>query len=112
MRWYKICLFWKYLSNMFVKVVFWERCIDLLFQKDGSVSATPNLKLVHSDVCGPMWTPSLGNSLHFVTVIHDFSRFTWVYLLKTKSDVFVKFQHFLAMAENQTGYKVQTLCTY
>ncbi|MCO5571040.1 hypothetical protein L7F22_024771 [Adiantum nelumboides] len=78
---------------------------------DGSVRATRKLQLVHSDVCGPMRTPSVGNSLYFVTFIDDFSRFCWVYPLKAKSDVFAVFQHYVSMVENETGCKVQTLRT-
>ncbi|MCO5581485.1 hypothetical protein L7F22_035370 [Adiantum nelumboides] len=81
------------------------------FSQDGSVRATRKLQLVHSDVCGPMRTPSVGNSLYFVTFIDDFSRFCWVYPLKAKSDVFAIFQHYVSMVENETGCKVQTLRT-
>ncbi|MCO5581796.1 hypothetical protein L7F22_035685 [Adiantum nelumboides] len=81
------------------------------FSQDGSVRATRKLQLVHSDVCGPMRTPSVGNSLYFVTFIDDFSRFCWVYPLKAKSDVFAIFQHYVSMVENKTGCKVQTLRT-
>ncbi|MCO5611254.1 hypothetical protein L7F22_065506 [Adiantum nelumboides] len=81
------------------------------FSQDGSVRATQKLQLVHSDVCGPMRTSSVGNSLYFVTFIDDFSRFCWVYPLKAKSDVFAIFQHYVSMVENETGCKVQTLCT-
>ncbi|MCO5568254.1 hypothetical protein L7F22_021951 [Adiantum nelumboides] len=78
---------------------------------DGSVRATRKLQLVHSDICGPMRTPSVGNSLYFVTFIDDFSRFCWVYPLKAKSDVFAVFQHYVSMVENETCCKVQTLHT-
>ncbi|MCO5588630.1 hypothetical protein L7F22_042587 [Adiantum nelumboides] len=81
------------------------------FSQDGSVRATQKLQLVHSDVCGPMRTPSVGNSLYFVTFIDDFSRFCWVYPLKAKSDVFAIFQHYVSMVENEAGCKVQTLHT-
>ncbi|MCO5600359.1 hypothetical protein L7F22_054470 [Adiantum nelumboides] len=81
------------------------------FSQDGSVRATRKLQLVHSDVCGPMRTPSVGNSLYFVTLIDDFSRFCWVYPLKAKSHVFAIFQHYVSMVENETGCKVQTLRT-
>ncbi|MCO5573934.1 hypothetical protein L7F22_027712 [Adiantum nelumboides] len=81
------------------------------FSQDGSVRATRKLQLVHSDVCGPMRTPSVGNSLYFVTFIDDFFRFCWVYPLKAKSDVFAVFQHYVSMVENETGCKVQTLRT-
>ena len=67
------------------------------------------LQLVHSDVCGPMRTPSFGNHLYFVTFIDDCSRHAWVYPLKAKSDVFMCFKHFVAMAENVSGCKVGTL---
>ena len=39
------------------------------FPKDGSVRATRKLQLIHSDVCGPMQTPSFGNHFYFVTFI-------------------------------------------
>ena len=81
------------------------------FPKDGSARATQKLQLIHSDLCGPMRTPSIGSSLYFVTFIDDFSRFCWVYPLKEKSGVFAVFQHFVSMVENQTGYKVQSLRT-
>ncbi|MCO5594799.1 hypothetical protein L7F22_048833 [Adiantum nelumboides] len=81
------------------------------FSQDGSVRATRKLQLVHSDVCGPMRMPSVGNSLYFVTFIDDFSKFCWVYPLKAKSDVFAIFQHYVSMVENETGCKVQTLRT-
>ncbi|MCO5606691.1 hypothetical protein L7F22_060880 [Adiantum nelumboides] len=81
------------------------------FSQDGSVRATRKLQLVHSDVCGPMRTPSVGNNLYFVTFIDDFSRFCWVYPLKGKLDVFAIFQHYVSMVENETGCKVQTLRT-
>ncbi|MCO5562696.1 hypothetical protein L7F22_016326 [Adiantum nelumboides] len=81
------------------------------FSQDGSVRATRKLQLVHSDVCGPMRMPSVGNSLYFVTFIDDFSRFCWVYPVKANPDVFAIFQHYVSMVENETGCKVQTLRT-
>ncbi|MCO5608578.1 hypothetical protein L7F22_062790 [Adiantum nelumboides] len=81
------------------------------FSQDGSVRVTRKLQLVHSDVCGPMRTSSVGNSLYFVTFIDDFSRFCWVYPLKAKSHVFAIFQHYVSMVENETGCKVQILRT-
>jgi hypothetical protein len=49
------------------------------------------LDLIHSDVCGPMPVKSLGGSLYYVTFIDDYSRKTWLYLLKSKDEVFSKF---------------------
>ena len=71
--------------------------------------ANHKLQLVHSDVCGPMRTPSFGSYLYFVTFIDDYSRHAWVYPLKAKFDVFMCFKHFVAMAEIVSGCKVGTL---
>jgi len=79
------------------------------FPKDGSVRAECKLQLIHSDVCGPMQTPSFGNYLYFVTFIDDYSRHAWVYPLKAKSEVFFYFKQFVAMAENASTCKVGTL---
>ena len=46
------------------------------------------LDLVHSDLIGPISTPSYGNSRYVLTFIDDFSRYYWVYFLKLKSKVF------------------------
>ena len=50
--------------------------------------------LIHSDVCGLMPVRSLGGSLLYVIFIGDYLRNTWLYLLKTKDEVFNKFKEF------------------
>jgi hypothetical protein len=69
------------------------------------------LDLIHSNVCGPMLVKSLRGSLYYVTFIDDYSRKTWFYLLKTKNEVFDKFQEFKAKIENLTSKKIKTLRT-
>jgi hypothetical protein len=69
------------------------------------------LDLIHSDVCGPMPVRSLGGSLYFVTFIDDYSGKTWLYLLKSKDEVFSKFQEFKVEIENLTNKKIKTLRT-
>ena len=70
------------------------------------------LDLIHSNVCGPMPVIYLGGSLYYVTFIDDYSRKIWLYLLKTKDEVFSKFQEFKAEIENLTNKKIKTLRTY
>ena len=67
------------------------------------------LELVHSDVCGPMPTRSLGGSQYFVTFIDDATRKVWVYTIKFKDETFACFQQFLSSVENQSGKKVTAL---
>jgi hypothetical protein len=69
------------------------------------------LDLTDLDVCGPMLVKSLGGSLYYVIFIDYYSRKTWLYLLKTKDEVFNKFQEFKAEIENLTSKKIKTLRT-
>jgi transposase InsO family protein len=52
---------------------------------------------------------SLGGCEYYVTFIDDHSRRTWIYFLKTKSEIFKRFQEFKALVENQTGRKIKVL---
>lgn len=61
------------------------------------------LGLVHSDVCGKMSTRSLGGCEYFLTFIDDKTRYTWVYVLTHKDEVFKKFLEWKAMVEKSTG---------
>ena len=46
------------------------------------------LELVHSNVCGPMDVETLGGNKHFITFIDDATRKVWIYLLRSKDQVF------------------------
>jgi hypothetical protein len=61
------------------------------FDKRASWHASGPLQLVHSDLCGPLASPSFSGCNYFLTFIDDFSRHRWVYFLKLKSEVFDKF---------------------
>ncbi|CAH9088439.1 unnamed protein product [Cuscuta epithymum] len=74
-----------------------------------STKRQAKLELVHSDVCGPIEVESNGGSKYFVTFIDDATRKTWVYMLKTKSQVFETFQKFHAMVERETERKLKSL---
>lgn len=65
------------------------------------------LSVVHSDVCGPMETTSIGGARYVVVFIDDFSRMTFTYCVKAKSDVFDVFEHFRRLAENQTNRRIK-----
>jgi hypothetical protein len=54
------------------------------FGKRASWHASSPLQLVHSDLCGPLSSPSFSGCKYLLTFIDDFSRHTWVYFLKLK----------------------------
>jgi len=58
----------------------------------GGKRAKQILELVHSDVFGLVKVLSLGKSMYYVSFIDDFSRNTWIYFLKKKSEVFDRFK--------------------
>ena len=96
-----------------------EKCEHCLAGKQNRASfksyptsrKTKLLELVHSDLCGPMKTKTLGGALYFVTFIDDCSRKLWVYVLKTKDQVLGVFKKFQALVERETGKKLKCIRT-
>ena len=79
------------------------------FPKESYSRAKKPLELIHTDVCGPISPSSLGKNNYFLLFIDDFSRKTWVYFLKQKSEVFEAFKTFKAAVENESGQKIKAL---
>ncbi|CAI7866285.1 unnamed protein product [Closterium sp. NIES-53] len=72
--------------------------------------ASAPLELVHMDVCGPMQTPEREKgSKYFITFLDDFSRLSWVTLVKTKDEVAKVFKRWIRYAEREAGAKVKIL---
>lgn len=94
-----------------------ETCIKAKMHRVPAPSVTTTqrtserLQIVHSDVCGPISTPTLGLNRYFVTFIDDCSKYCKVYLIKNKNEVLNKFKEFKVMAETFTGNKIKHLQT-
>jgi hypothetical protein len=69
------------------------------------------LGLVHSDICGPISTESLGGAKYFVTFTDDRTRYTETTMLRNRSDVLEAFKTFKLKAEKQTGQRIKKLRT-
>jgi histone deacetylase 1/2 len=63
------------------------------------------LELVFSDVWGAS-IDSVGRYKYYVSFIDDFSKFTWIYLLKYKFEVFQKFHEFQSLVERLFDRKI------
>ena len=74
------------------------------FDKRASWHASGPLQLIHSDLCGPLSSPFSGGK-YFLNFIDDFSRHTWVYFLKIKSEFFDKFLAYKALVEKKSNIK-------
>jgi histone deacetylase 1/2 len=68
------------------------------------ISSAP-LELIYSDVWGPAPT-SVGRHNYYVSFIDDYSKYTWIYLLRHKSDVFRVFQDFQNLIERKLSRKI------
>ena len=76
------------------------------YEKGKARRETQPLGLVHSDLIGPLPTPSYGGSRYVLTLIYDYSLFFWVYFLKLKSEVFEQLKIWKALVENQSGKNI------
>ena len=69
---------------------------------NNSVShALSSFDLIHSDVWGPSPISTPGGSRYFVISVDDFSRYTWIYLFKNRSELYQIYRDFTKMIETQ-----------
>ncbi|KAJ7946112.1 Retrovirus-related Pol polyprotein from transposon TNT 1-94 [Quillaja saponaria] len=74
-----------------------------------NIKSTSPFVLIHSDVWGPSRAVSVSGYRWFVTFIDCYSRTTWVYLMRTKNEVFQCFQMFHKLICTQFDAKVKVL---
>ena len=68
-------------------------------------------ELVHSDVWGRSHTVSIDGYRYYLHFIDDFTQFTWIFPLKTKSKCLKLFVQFNKFVERQFNYKIKCLQT-
>ncbi|CAL2241227.1 unnamed protein product [Prunus armeniaca] len=70
---------------------------------------TQLLELIHSDVCDSNRPPTRAGNKYFVTFIDDCSKYCYIYLIKTKDEVFNKFKVYKNEVENQLERRIKRL---
>ncbi|KAJ4744580.1 polyprotein [Rhynchospora pubera] len=83
---------------------------QLPFSSSSSSTVSP-LELVHSDLWGPSPIVSSNGYKYYISFVDDFSRFTWIYFVKQKSDVPHVFSLFKSQVENALNTTIKTLRT-
>jgi transposase InsO family protein len=58
---------------------------------------------------GPFPHPSIRKAKFVLIFFDDFSRFTWIYFLRKKSEVFQHLKYFKDLVETQSGNKIKVL---
>ena len=87
----KSCQLGKHVRSLFPQTV--QRCYSAF-------------STIHFDIWGPSHVTSFGFR-YFVTFIDEFSRCTWVYLMKDRSELLPIFKSFCNEIENQFGKTIK-----
>ncbi|KAJ0853298.1 putative RNA-directed DNA polymerase [Helianthus annuus] len=65
------------------------------------------LEIIHCDLWGPSPIKSVDNFLYYVAFVDDYSRFTWLYPLRAKSDFFNALSIFVPFVQTQFSTKIK-----
>ncbi|KAL2240118.1 UNVERIFIED_CONTAM: Retrovirus-related Pol polyprotein from transposon RE2 [Sesamum indicum] len=78
------------------------------FPVSSSYSNTP-FELVHMDLWGPYAASNLLGGTYVLTLLDDYSRCLWTFILRQKSQVPVTLKHFCSLISNQFKHSIKTL---
>ncbi|GJR88416.1 putative ribonuclease H-like domain-containing protein [Tanacetum coccineum] len=72
-------------------------------------SISQPLQMLHMDLFGPTSVRSINHKTYCLVVTDDFSRFSWVFFLATKSETSGILKKFITEIENQLNHKVKVI---
>ncbi|XP_022864588.1 uncharacterized protein LOC111384537 [Olea europaea var. sylvestris] len=78
-------------------------------KKTSKILTKRPLELIHMDLMGPSGTESLGGKRYILVVADDFSRFTWIELLRKKSDACDLIKSLCKRLSNELDLKVSRM---
>ncbi|CAM8930983.1 unnamed protein product [Rhodiola kirilowii] len=74
---------------------------------NSTTHSTHIFELVHGDIWGPFHTPTVSGARYFLTLVDDFSRTTWTFLLKAKHEAADVILQYFRMVNNQFDRKIK-----
>jgi hypothetical protein len=83
-----------------------QKMLPFLLSKNKSSRA---FQLVHIDIWGPFYVSSYSSYRFFLTIVNDYTRFTWLFLMKSKSETRAILTNFLAYVHTHFNINIQTL---
>ena len=72
----------------------------LPFNTSESIS-TDIFDLIHSDIWGPSSVSSIDGSRYFIVFVDDYSRYSWIFNMKHRSELLQVYSNFAKMVETQ-----------
>ena len=73
-----------------------------------SITSRP-LELLHLDLMGPTRTKSLGGKRYIMVMVGNFTRYTWVILLRSKSDAPEHIEALSIRLQNEKSLKIDRI---
>lgn len=98
----------EHLTPLFIGSCQLGKSKKLPFSALTTISTKP-LQLVCTDVWGPAPIPSISGFRYYVLFVDDFSRYSWLYPLSNKSDVYDVFISFKTKVENLLEHRIKIL---
>ncbi|KAM0044971.1 putative RNA-directed DNA polymerase [Helianthus debilis subsp. tardiflorus] len=93
--------------------VFCDSCIRAKLTKipfpKSFIKTSDCFDMIHCDIWGGYRTPSLTRANYFLTLVDDFSRSVWVYLIKHKNEASTCLIHFHNLVERQFEKKIKRI---
>jgi transposase InsO family protein len=80
----------------------------LPFPKSTETRTEAPLERIHTDICGPIYC-GYSKFRYFITFIDDYSRFSFVYCMRKRSEALHYFKLFKNLVENQHNTKIKIL---
>lgn len=74
-----------------------------------SIKTSKPFQVIHCNICGPFSLPSHLNARFFLSIVDDYSRATWIYIMNVKSETIKILQSFFSMVHNQFHLKISSL---
>lgn len=74
-----------------------------------SISSVRPFELIHCDIWGPYKIPSLSGAKYFLTIVDDYSRFTWVFFMHHKNDTQHLLANFFSFAQTQFNASIANI---
>jgi len=75
------------------------------------VKSKQKLEVVNSDVRGTFEVKSLGGNCYFLTVVYEFIRYMWIYLIQNQNEEFTQFKRFKLRVRKQVECIIKKLGT-
>ena len=67
------------------------------------------MELIHTNIYGPFHTPSWNGQQYFISLIDDYSRYAYLFLIHEKSQSLDVFKTFKVEVENQLNKRIKSV---